>query len=164
MRDGADVGEFGGDVSLDTGAYLKDFTEHAHGVLAHFRAGEQFARFFIKIKTGLNALGIEGHADVIVGQQQTAVGVRGAAAFIQKPSGRAGGIGMEQLKKFLFEAPEVQKRTIADVERAKGNDGAEKGQVGIGIGGALKGRQCELLLQRGKLDREPVQSFGHVAE
>jgi len=32
------------------------------------------------------------------------------------------------------------------------------------IRSALKDRQGKLILQRGKLDREPVQRFGHIAE
>jgi len=77
---------------------------------------------------------------------------------------RAGGVGVEQMHEFLLELPEVEQGFLGEVERAEGDDAAQKGQVGFGIGGALQGGQLETSLQTGQIDGGAVQRFGQIAE
>ena len=161
---GADVGEFGGDGGKDAGADLEAFAQDAQGVLAHVMTGKELGGRIGEVQTGLKLTAGERNTEIMIGQEQAALRVRGRAARIEKPSGRANGINMQQLQEFLFELPEIAQRFLSDVERAEGDDAAQESNVGGRIRCPSKDRQLESLLETRQIDRRPVQSLGHVGE
>ena len=72
----------------------------------HF-AGEKFWRASGEVEAELETATADVHADIVIGQEQAALRVRGGAAGIEEPSGRASGIGMEQLEELLLDLPEL---------------------------------------------------------
>lgn len=74
MKDGsANIGYFGCYVAKYAVALIEVEPEHAKSVFAHFLAVEEFIIPPAEIEAGLDFLSHECHAEIEVGQQQTAL-------------------------------------------------------------------------------------------
>ena len=80
------MGELGGDVGADGGMNRDDVVQDAQGVLAHFGASEKFGHGLGKVKAKLQSMGWDGDADVVVGEQETAVAVGDGSTADKEPS------------------------------------------------------------------------------
>ena len=109
-------------------------------------------------------MGWDGDADVVVAQEEAAVSAGNRATRIQKPRLRSGGIHVEELEELFLQVPEAQEAILGDAQGAEVHERLEEGEVGVGIAGAVNGREFETVLQPGDQNSRPVQRFGYVGE
>jgi hypothetical protein len=133
----AEVGNLGGDIGANGGLEGDDIVQNAQSVLTHFFASKQFREPLGKVKTELNGVGWDGDTDVVIGEQKAAVAPSDGAARIEEPSPRAGRIDMDELEKLLLQVPKPEKSLLCDAKRAEVHQRPEKGEVGVGVAGAV---------------------------
>ena len=71
---------------------------------------------------------------------------------------------MEEMEKLFLQVPEPQEPVFGNAEGAEGNQDAEEGEIGVGIGWAVQGGEFKAALQAGDNNRRPVQAPGDVGE
>ena len=155
----AEVWKLRGNVGAQASIEGDVFVQDAKSVFAHLRATEEFGRFFGEIQTELKRPGRDRNADVEVAEKEAPMAVSDSAARVEKPSHRSGGIDVQKLKQLFLEIPEPQNSILGNADSVEVRDDSKEGEVGRGIGSALKGREFEPTLDSGDDHRRAVKRF-----
>lgn len=111
--------QFSLNIRRDAAVKLTISIEDMHGVFPHFPAVKKFRRRIGKVQPQLKPGTRNLKAQILIRQQQPALGKCRYTAGVEKPSWRTSGVYMEQNEQFLFDVPQLTQPVFSDSQGLK---------------------------------------------